>query len=249
MSARLLAGRASPYPGAAMLRRGPWIAALASLALGCSNEPQTCDLATSELWMSATISDLNGTVEVEIEFESADRATTLELCPDRDKLTVNGAKLESIRVFGEQYYRVEFDSAESNYEIRLERSGAEDATISFAMPPSFEILAPTANASVSRSEPLTLEWAPSWPGEEIQVAVLDDIGSSCIEGLGVFAMVPDEGSYAIGGSSLAATDIGQECEVALILTRTRVEDHPAGRFAGGAVSGVLSRGFEIVSTP
>jgi hypothetical protein len=228
-----------------------WLACVfaSSLALGCTSDPQTCKIPTSELVMSATVANVNGDVEVDVEFHTVDGSATLELCPERDRLTVNGAPVESIRVFGEQYYRVQFDDPDERYEIRLARSGASDATGAIDMPPSFEITAPTPNSSYSRSGLLAIEWAPSWAGELMQVSLLDDIGSSCLVGLGLFDTVEDAGQVEVGGAKLAASDTQGECELTLLLTRSRALEFTSEGFGGGGITGSISRGFTIRSLP
>jgi hypothetical protein len=237
------------YAGAPMSTRWLCCALASSLALGCTSDPQTCKLPTSEIVMSASVSDVNGDIEVDVEFQALDGSTTLELCPGRDRLTVNGVAVESIRVFGEQYYRVGFEDPAERYEIHLGRNDASDATVAIDMPPSFEITAPAPNSSYSRSGTLTVEWAPSWIGEVMQLSLLDDIGSSCIDGLGLFDTVEDVGQVEIGGTKLAASEADLECDLTLLLTRSSALEFTSGTLGGGGITASISRGFTIRSLP
>ncbi len=230
-----------------MLPRHLLIAAIVGLALGCSNEPHTCRLPTDELVMWVTVTDLEGEVEVEVEVEPVDGTTTLELCPEHDSLTVNGIEAEPIWVFGEHYYRVEFASAAELYEVKLDRKDAQSVTVEAKMPPSFEILTPAPDSSHSRADNLDIEWTANWSGNSIQISLLEHIGSSCIDGVGVFEEVEDVGAHQIAGGSLVAGDGELDCEVALMLTRSQVVEHPANTFAGGEVSLHLNRGMVLRS--
>jgi hypothetical protein len=225
---------------------------LALLALGasaCADTPRSCDLETSALVLHATISDLDDGVEVELELETANddmdpdasSGTTLALCPEADHLEVNGIAAEEVHALGHRYYVVHFDQVEPSYEISLRRNDNESVTMLVDTPPTLEIVEPAEGATRSRAEPIEIDWMPDWPGQQINLAIEDKIGSSCIEGLGVDIDVEDAGSYSVGGNALVGGGTTTSCAVTLTLTRVLEAEYPAALADGGKVSAVVKR--------
>jgi hypothetical protein len=231
---------------------------LALLALGaaaCADTPRSCDLATSALVLRATVSDLDAGVEIEIELETASdtgsdlsSGTTLALCTDTDHLEVNGVRAEELYALGHRYYVVSFDTPEPSYEISLLRSDHEDVSATVDMPPTLEITQPNEGATRSRAAPIDVAWTPGWADHLIELAIEDEIGSSCIEGLGVEVEVEDVGSYSVGGNMLVGGGAVSSCEVTLTLTRVAEAEYPAALAPGGNVNAVVKRRRLFTST-
>ncbi len=201
--------------------------------------------------MWATVLDLGDHVEVEVEFEVGDAdGASLTLCPERDRLAINGVEAEQIRALGHVFYVAEFaGAAEPSYEIALTRDDAEDVSVVVEMPPSLEILAPAASSSHSRSEALEISWDPPWPGQLLELAVEDAVGSDCLEAFGVAYQVDDIGSYLLDDPKLASEEQGVSCEVTLALSRGAIVDYPAALHEGGEIAAFVRRRQPFTSTP
>ncbi|KIG12754.1 hypothetical protein DB30_01112 [Enhygromyxa salina] len=223
-------------------------ALLALGAVACADTPRSCDLATSALVLQATISDLDDGVEVEIELETAGDAgsaggpgTTLALCHDADHLEVNGVRAEELYALGHRYYVVQFDQSESSFEISLQRNDGTDVSATVQMPPALEITAPSDGTARPRGEPLEVSWTPNWTGHQLNLAIEDEIGSSCIEGLGYEAEVDDTGSFIVAANELVGGGAISSCEVTLTLTRALEAEYPAALAPGGSISAIVKR--------
>lgn len=223
---------------------------LGATALGCASEARSCDLDTDAIVMWATISDLGDRVEAEIEFEAAGaEGAALALCPDRDRLEVNGVEASSVRALGHVYYTVEFEGASvGEYEITLSRDDAKSVSVTVELPPSFEIVSPAANSTHSRGASLDIGWDPPWPGGVMELAVEDEVGSECIEALGIAYEVEDTGSYTVAPFMLTSGGEGGTCDVTLALTRSGIVDYPSGLHEGGEIAGFVRRRQPFTST-
>jgi hypothetical protein len=160
----------------------------------CNDTPYSCRVDNAALLLRATVSELDAEageprVRVEIEFETAMAApgtgTTLALCPDEDVLEVNGIETEERSALGHLYYVAEFKNRESSYEISLARPSYEDVTFTIELPPSFDISLPDPSVDHPRSAALDIAWSPAWPDHQLGLSVADEIGSACIDGLGI----------------------------------------------------------------
>jgi hypothetical protein len=223
---------------------------LGATLLGCASEARSCDLDTDAIVMWATVTDLGEQVEVEIKFEAAGaEGAALTLCPERDHLEVNGVEASLVRALGHVYYRVEFagDSV-GEYDIVLERDDAQSLSVSVELPPSFTVLEPAANSTHSRGTPLEIVWDPSWPEGLMELAVEDEVGSECIEALGIAYDVEDTGSYMLAAYKLAAGTTGGTCDVTLALTRSVTVEYPAALHEGGEIAGYVRRRQPFTST-
>jgi hypothetical protein len=230
------------------------VALLLAPALGsCISEQGTCQLATDAMVMWADVSDLDGKVSVEVELETwvADgEGTSLELCPSRDRLTINGVSASLVRAFGRNYYRAELESPVASVELSLTREQFESVTASIALPPSFDIDSPASGSEFSRANDLTVAWSPAWPGHEIEVSIVDGIGSSCIDGLGLFETSEDDGDFVIVGVSLKdGIAAAASCNVTLLMTREQAADYPGSLHEGGELRASVQRFRTLVSTP
>ncbi|MFO7561110.1 MAG: hypothetical protein R6X02_00600 [Enhygromyxa sp.] len=216
--------------------------ALGAMASGCASEARSCDLDTDAIVMRATVNDLGDRVEVEVEFESGGvEGAALTLCPDRDRLEVNGVEASMLRVLGHVYYVVEFaDAAVRDYEIALQRSDAQSVSVVVELPPIIEVLTPAPDSSHSRAAPLEVSWEPAWPEGSLALAVEDAVGSDCLEELGVSYEVEDTGSYTLSAHSLVSGS-GGSCELTLALTRSVAVEYPATLHEGGQIAGFVRR--------
>jgi hypothetical protein len=215
---------------------------LGAMTLGCGSEVRSCDLDTDAIVMWATVNDVGDRVEVEVEFESAGvEGAALALCPDRDRIEVNGVEASMIRALGHVYYVVEFSGVSvRDYEITLQRSNAQSMSVVVELPPNIDVLAPEPNTSHSRGAPLEISWDPPRPGEMLGLAVEDTVGSDCLEMLGVNYEVEDLGAYTISAYSLLSGS-GGSCDVTLALTRSVAVEYPAELHEGGRVAGYVRR--------
>lgn len=228
------------------------IAALVGVLPACANEQRTCQIDTSELVMWATVTDLNGVVEVEIELETfvADgQGSSLELCPNRDTLLVNGDRTEAVHTFGQYYYTATYeDELPDSYELVFERKDHDSVTVTVEMPPSFEVTTPEPDGQYARTADLPIAWSPTWADHEMQLSIVDGIGSSCIDGLGISEVVEDAGSWVVPANSLIGGGSGDDCEVSFSMARSLMAAYPAELHEGGEVVAFVRRGFSIVST-
>ena len=222
----------------------------ALLTTGCTESPRSCELDTGALVMFATISDIGTTQEVEIEFlTEADDAdmfgTALALCPGTDVLTVNGREADKQLTLGHLYYTAVFTEQDDGYipefDIILQRKDGVDVEATVVMPPRFEFDTPAAGSEHSRANELSITWGPAWPDHQIELAVEDEIGSTCIDGLGYYGdPVDDNGSFVLPANALSGP-AGGRCEVKVSLTRVLESPYPEVLAPGGSLTAVVNR--------
>jgi hypothetical protein len=227
-----------------------WMAIGLSLA-GCSDTPYSCKIDNATLLLRATVSELDAVdgqprVRVEVELEAAGgelgTGTTLALCPDEDRLAVNGVETDELNALGHLYYVAEFTSREPSYDITLTRPNHEDVVITIELPPSFEIEEPDASLDHSRSAALDIAWSPAWLDHQLALSVADEIGSACIDGLGFDLDVDDSGSYSVPAGTLVGTGT---CQVTISLTRLAEAPYPASLAPGGNATAIVKRRLVI----
>jgi hypothetical protein len=224
------------------------VGVLGAATAGCGTDVESCDIDTKSMIMWATITDLGEGVDIEVSFELPGEAgTPLALCPERDRLEINGVETSQVRALGHLYYTAKFSTAAETYEIVLVRDGAPNVSATVEMPPGFEILEPAADSSHPRGAALEVSWAPERSSNMIELAIEDAIGSDCIEGFGVAYEVADIGSYSVEGNSLVAGAEGGSCEVTLALTRSVVADYPTQFHTGGSISAFVRRDRPFIS--
>lgn len=223
---------------------------LGATSVACASEARSCDLDTDALMMWATVTDRGDLVEVEIEFEAAGaEGAALALCPERDRLEVNGVEASLVRALGHVYYTAEFEpDADRDYTIALQRDEWQSVSVTVELPPSFEILEPSANSSHSRGTALDISWDPPWSAGVMELAVEDEIGSECIEALGIAYDVEDTGSYTVAPFMLTSGGEGGSCDVTLALTRSVIVDYPSELHEGGEIAGFVRRRQPFTST-
>jgi hypothetical protein len=218
---------------------------------GCNDTPYSCKIDNETLLLRATVSELDAVAEqprvrVEIELEAAGgelgTGTTLALCPDEDRLEVNGVQTEELSALGHLYYIAEFTTRESSYQITLARPSHEDVEITIELPPSFEIELPDASVDHSRGAAIDIGWSPAWPNNQLALSVADEIGSACIDGLGIELDVDDTGSYSVPAGTLVGTGT---CQVTVSLTRLAEADYPASLAPGGNATAIVTRRLAI----
>lgn len=221
--------------------------------MACSDTPYSCRVDNATLLLRATVSELDAVpgqprVRVEVEFEAAGvepgTGTTLALCPDEDRLEVNGVETDERNALGHLYYVAEFDSREDSYEISLARPSHEDVAITIELPPSFDITLPDPNVDHPRSAALDIAWTPAWPEHQLGLSVADEIGSACIDGLGVELDIDDTGTYSVPAGTLVGTDA---CQVTISLTRIAEAAYPATLADGGNATAIVKRRLVINS--
>lgn len=222
-------------------------------ASGCSDTPYSCKIDNATLVLRATVSELDPVadeprVRVEVEFEAAGAepgtGTTLALCPDEDQLEVNGVETEERSALGHLYYVAEFDSRASSYEISLARPSYEDVTLTIELPPSFEISLPDPNLEHPRDAALDIAWSPAWPDHQLGLSVADEIGSACIDGLGIELDIDDIGTYSVPAGALVGTGA---CQVTVSLTRLAEAAYPSSLAAGGNATAIVKRRLVLSS--
>lgn len=231
------------YARSPMLGPRTLVMILGVTTLGCGSEPRSCDLDTDAIIMWATVNDVGETIEVEVEFEAAGaEGAALALCPDRDRLLIDGVEPSLVSALDHVVYEAELDStSDRELEIQLERVDRQSVSVTIELPPTLEVLSPTANSSHSRAAPLEVGWDPPWSGELIELTIEDQVGSECIDdGVAIAYEVEDTGSYTIGAFSLASA-AGGSCEVELTLTRSVEFEYPAELHEGGRISGFVRR--------
>jgi hypothetical protein len=229
---------------------------LVALTLGasaCNDTPYSCGIDNATLLVRATVSELDEVpgeprVRVEVEFEAAGAepgtGTTLALCPDEDHLEVNGVETEERSALGHLYYIAEFQTRESSYEISLARPSYEDVSLTIELPPSFEISLPDPSIDHPRSAALDIAWTPAWPEHQLGLSVADEIGSACIDGLGIQLDIDDSGSYSVPAGTLVGTGA---CQVTVSLTRLAEAAYPSSLAAGGNATAIVKRRLVVNS--
>jgi hypothetical protein len=222
-------------------------------ASACNDTPYSCGIDNATLLVRATVSELDAVpgeprVRVEVELEAAGAApgtgTTLALCPDDDQLEVNGVETEELSALGHLYYVAEFQNRESSYEISLVRPRYEDVNITIELPPSFDISAPDPAINHPRSAALDIAWTPAWPDHQLGLSVADEIGSACIDGLGIELDIDDTGSYSMPANTLVGSG---SCQVTISLTRLAEAAYPASLAAGGNATAIVKRRLVVNS--
>ncbi len=221
------------------------LSACALLALGCNTPTRACDLPSDEIAMRALITDSGESTQIYIVLEDVASSTQLALCPDRESLTVNGEPTELVRALGQLFYTVTFETSVPDYEIALTRDDPEleDALASLEMPPEFEVLTPAPDSTHPRSDALEISWAPVWNEHELELAVEDEIASTCLSGLGVELQVTDSGTYTLpAGALVSGTPSGTEvCEVWISLTREAEGLYPSQLHPSGSILAQVKR--------
>jgi hypothetical protein len=221
---------------------------------GCSTEPRSCNLEASAIVLHATVTDGDEGVEIEIELEigvddEESIGTPLSLCEEAgETIMVNGRPAEQVRVLGRIYYVVEFEEPETTYTIDYVR---DDGTITaeLTMPPTLAITMPAEEAQASRSLPLDVAWEPTWPEHTIMLAIEDQIGSDCLEGLGYSMEIEDLGGATIAANQLeSGPDSDATCTVWIALTRTSVAAYPEALHGGGSIEGYVKRRRRFTSS-
>lgn len=222
------------------------------LLLGsCGEEVLSCGLLNESVAMHATVADNNAGVHVEIQLSTGDEdgpGTPLTLC-EGESIAVNGEPAVLSRVLGEDYYTVEFEASAPSYEVEFTRELQDDVVARIDMPEAFTVDAPAEDSPHSRAVPLEVLWSPPRPDELIELAIEDEIGSSCIEGLGLELEVPDSGSYTVAGGSLVGGEMAEACEVWIALTRTAEGEYPAELHPSGRITGYVKRRHGFRSEP
>lgn len=225
------------------------LAALVGIGLlaSCSTETHSCNLETSAIVLHATVTDHDEGVEVEIELELGDGdddsiGTPLSLCTESgEQLEVNGHPAKQVRVLGRVYYLVDFPEPEATYTIVYVRDEGT-ITTQLMMPPTLAITMPAEDAEVSRAEALSIGWDPSWPEHAMTLAIEDEIGSDCLEGLGYASEVDDMGAVTIAANQVeSGPDSAATCTAWIALTRTSAAAYPDELHEGGSVEGYVKR--------
>jgi hypothetical protein len=219
---------------------------VSAATFGCDTEIRSCDLETDQIILWATLTNSDAGVEVEVEFEAANtEGVALALCPERDRLEINGVEATLVRALGHLFYTAKFKEPAAGYELMFMRGARQNITMLVEMPPSFEILEPAIDSVHPRGAALDVAWTPAWPGGEIDLTLADTVGSDCIEGLGVRYTLEDTVSAVVGGNSLvsgaAVEDESPGCAMTLTLTRSTELQYPAAFHEGGRVSAAVRR--------
>lgn len=219
-----------------------------TLGIGaCTDATHSCTVENERLLLRATVSELDAVegeprVRAEIELEAIGdepgASTTLELCPDSDRLEVNGVETQELNTLGHLYYIAEFPTREESYEISLTRPDHEDVNITIELPPSFEFAFPEVNAELPRSAALDIFWSPAWTDHQLALAVVDEIGSACIDGLGVELDVEDTGMFSLPAGTLTGSG---SCQVTISLTRLAEAAYPSSLAPGGNATAIVKR--------
>lgn len=239
--------------GASRFLAGCTLASLTPWAGGCSdNATHSCRVPNDELQMRATVSELDaveGEPRVRVEIELAvvgesGTSSTVALCPDGDGLEVNGVETTELSSLGHLYYIAEFDDREPSFEIMLTRPDHGDVALTIELPPSFEISMPAADTELPRDAALDIAWSPAWPDHQLALAVADEIGSACIDGLGIELDVDDTGMYTVPAGALVGMG---SCQVTISLTRLAEASYPSSLAPGGNATAIVKRRLIVTS--
>ena len=232
------------------------------LATGCDEVGvDTCSVANDELSVIAIAVDNGTKIRAQIDFEAGDRTSTpapLSVCGD-ETLTIAGRAPTTTEKANRIVYSATLPSDESReVEFRLERSDADPVVVTAPVPPPFEIIAPMADAEVSRSQDLLLQWEPAIEGAEVRVSVEEEIGYGlCViteEGEHDYktragVAVPDTGMWTIPAGVITSDAPMGRCDAFYTLRRVLRSNYPDALSPGGFVEGRVLRSVQIESVP
>lgn len=136
--------------------------------------------------------------------------------------------------------------------VDFERQGTLTGDSSVVLPPSFQISAPAANASISRAASPTV--ALTWTNVDATTTMELDAAGSCVDGSRYTlhrALGTDTGTFSLTTADyFPATGVSTatSCRVALLLSRVRLGG-VSPQFAFGSFTGVQRRTVQFTSTP
>lgn len=203
----------------------------AVLAAGCGEPSDACiALSEEDIVLTAYLTDTGSRARAEVELvrvSGDERSIPLRLC-DRNQLFIDGARTTRVRrPSGSSVYRADIkkiaDVATTHtFVLRDDRDEVEyTATVDA---PAFEITAPAAGVSLSRTSSWDLAWTPARPGATMTVVVDDVIdGETCL-GAPIELALPDEGAAQIISGELKVSEEGlaavDQCAATIRLART-----------------------------
>jgi hypothetical protein len=82
----------------------------------------------------------------------------------------------------------------------------------------------------------------------MELAVEDEVGSECLEALGIAYEIEDTGSFTVAPFMLTSGGEGGSCDVTLALSRRVIVDYPSGLHEGGEIAGFVRRRQPFTST-
>ncbi len=227
--------------------------------------PDRCKLGNDELSMIVRAVDVRPEsgeeVRVTVDFATGDRsqiALSWALC-DGDRVLINGQDARET----EQEDRTEYaltleDGAGETVTVELDRASEDDVIqASVERPARFDVLTPEPGASLSRSEPLQISWAPELEGGQMQIELQEELGGGrCIvsenvdhdyKGVGG-VRVDDSGAWTIPGGTLT-NDGDLRCDARYLLSRFSRGDYPQALAPGGFVEAQVLRIVLFESVP
>jgi hypothetical protein len=154
-----------------------------------------------------------------------------------------------------EYYSVDTPatgSSQTRAYVAFERNGqAQTGESSVVMPNAFQITAPVAEVSVSRTNPLVL----SWSNVESATSMLLKVGGMCDDNTRYhmeYMIGPDvTGTVSLNSADYfpaTGTSTSATCRVAFMLQRVRTAG-VASSFAAGSFKGIQQRTVQFTITP
>jgi hypothetical protein len=232
---------------------------LAAIAACDVAADDSCGVPTAEISLVASAVENGPTLRTEIELSKEDSAGVhaLILC-DADVLHVDGHETERIDRPDRVIYSHTSEMVTSRtVELELRRDEGESVMFTIDVPPSFEVLAPMAEAEVSRSSDFLLEWAPANPGNTMRIALAEEIGMGvCLETMvedhdykGLSGVdIEDDGNWNIPATVLDA-GARETCDAQYRFTRVASSAYPDAFGPGGYLEGRVERLVAFVSVP
>lgn len=232
------AGRGARARSAHRSRRRAWsLAPLVGLALAGScgeTAGSLCGVPIEDVVVAALIVETDTITLVEMSLGTPDDLMTSEqgtsasgtrfLC-DGDKITVNGTTARLIdRTAGGPVYSVSLGSATPQYTMRFDIDG-ESVSYTATVDVALDVIAPAPGVTLSRAEPVALQWAPpaQSEGDFVIVDVRDEIdGFVCLAPFEALVVGEGEGVTLEAGRIAAAEEVDPAitCDANLQLTRT-----------------------------
>ena len=240
-----------------MKRIAALLLALAAL-VGCDSDP-TEEVESDAIYPDVTVaaaSPSSATVTAILRIGGPVSQGYVNLGGDDSITAATGAQTleldEYEGVLGDTWYSADFgDGAENaayTFSLELERGDSfPDSTVSLPRP--FDLTAPAASATVSRSSPMSVTWTDAGTSDTVWI---DVFYSTCLAFEGNIYYPPggDNGSTSIPTSALSPVQ-GEEnatCSATLRVVRSRpgsIDD----AFDSGSIQGWQVRTVEITSTP
>jgi hypothetical protein len=232
-------------------RLGSWGAAAALAAAGCTLEDVDSDAIRTEGMFAdmLALAPGDGTTWVRVQLTVGGASGTNVTLVNDDRLEATYREVTAVlERTGRGRYQAQLDGDEADEVSIWFSRGADDTPAggSAELPePFLTTLVTDASDGIARGSDVVVSWTPSMPGA--------DLGWE-VEGRCLWTRsgtTADDGSLTLGPESfeVRATRIGEECDVAITLDRTRERPVDPAWIPGSTFRAVQRRAVSFISTP